>query len=360
MSTLEDRLPSPPETSVRPLVAEDETEVVALLRVALGGGPTGSFDQAFFDWKHRRSPFGRSPGLVATHEDRVVGVRLFMRWQLRGPSGTVRAVRAVDTATDPMFRGRGIFRRLTLELLDQLHQDQQADVVFNTPNSSSRPGYLKMGWQEVATLPVRLTPIRPVRLVRGARAAIATTAGAGGGASTSDVPAWSRPACPFDSAADVLEKRQDEVEDLLLEARQSQSLHTPLDVPYLVWRYAEAPDLDYRSIMIERGGRLAGLAFGRLRQRGPLNEFTLADVLVRDGDRSTARRLLSRARRSGADHVAVHTARGTEIDEVAARGGYLRVLRHGVGLVAKPLRVVRPDPTRPSSWTLSLGDLEVF
>ena len=69
------------------------------------------------------------------------------------------AVRAVDTATDPEFQGRGIFTRLTLEALDELAADG-VDFVFNTPNARSRPGYLKMGWQVVGRLAAAVRPTR--------------------------------------------------------------------------------------------------------------------------------------------------------------------------------------------------------
>ena len=80
------------------------------------------------------------------------------------------AARAVDTATDPDFQGRGIFTRLTLEALDALPADG-VDMVFNTPNAQSLPGYLKMGWEEVGRLAaaVRPTRWRFVRVVGTAR-----------------------------------------------------------------------------------------------------------------------------------------------------------------------------------------------
>ena len=67
--------------------------------------------------------------------------------------------RAVDTATDPDFQGRGIFTRLTLEALDALPAEG-VELVFNTPNARSLPGYLKMGWQEVGRLPAAVRPTR--------------------------------------------------------------------------------------------------------------------------------------------------------------------------------------------------------
>ena len=40
------------------------------------------------------------------------------------------------------------------------------DVVFNTPNTQSRPGYLKMGWIDVGRLPVAARPTGLRSLVR--------------------------------------------------------------------------------------------------------------------------------------------------------------------------------------------------
>ncbi len=59
----------------------------------------------------------------------------------------VRAVRAVDTATHPDHQGRGIFSTLTPTRSRRC--GSRADLVFNTPNEKSLPGYLKMGWQIV-------------------------------------------------------------------------------------------------------------------------------------------------------------------------------------------------------------------
>jgi GNAT superfamily N-acetyltransferase len=333
--------------------------VIGLINTSLGGGPAGGYSPEFFAWKHQDNPFGRSAGLVAVHEGRIVGVRLFLRWQLEAAGEPVQAVRAVDTATDPEFQGRGIFRRLTLALLEQLDEAAEAHLVFNTPNSNSRPGYLKMGWQPVGTLPVRLCPTRPISFLRGARAAARTTAG------TTDAigrPITTKPLrrCHFESARLVLDQRRPEIEELLADASRTDRLHTPLSIPYLSWRYAHAPELDYRAVTVEDGGRLAGAAFGRMRHRGGLSEFTVGDLLVRSGDRRAARRLLTAVRRAGADHVAAHTAPGTEAERAAAGAGYFVVPGNGVGLVANQRARLRLPVLSPASWRLSLGDLEVF
>ena len=45
-----------------------------------------------------------------------------------------------------------MFTKLTMHGLAAMQADG-VDFVFNTPNSQSRPGYLKMGWREVGRLP---------------------------------------------------------------------------------------------------------------------------------------------------------------------------------------------------------------
>ena len=346
---------------VRPVEPADEQAVLALLTDSLGQGPTGPITADFYRWKHLSSPFGTSPGLLAEHDGRVVGVRLFLRWELSTGGRTLRAVRAVDTATDPAYQGRGIFRRLTMDLLESLDRDDDVDLVFNTPNGNSRPGYLKMGWHEVGTLPVRLHPVRPLRLLRHARSAAADTAAATHGA----LPGPSGSAttlglAPFEPVADVLRDRAEAVEQLLRDSTPPPGLHTPLTTDYLRWRYADAPLLDYRCLTVEVAGRLAGLAIGRMRRRGDLVELTVGEVITAGGSRSVTRKVLRRLRRSGADHITLCVPSGSTTERDALGSGYLVVPGRGIGLVVNPRRPLPVDVDDPGCWGLSLGDLEVF
>ncbi|MFI9331524.1 GNAT family N-acetyltransferase [Kitasatospora sp. NPDC052868] len=349
-------LPAPAEPTFRPLAEADLPAVLDLLTASLAGGPTGTRTADFFRWKHRLNPFGASPGLLAEAPDgRLVGVRLFLRWQwYDGASGrTVAAVRPVDTATHPDFQGRGIFRRLTLDLLEQIKGE--AELVFNTPNGSSLPGYRKMGWQELGAVPVALRPVRPAAFVRGVRAALARRPAG---------PA-APPHCRLPTAADWFADHHGDgpLAELLRERAAADAadprLATVRTPEFLRWRYGDAPGLDYRVLTCHRGGELTGLAVGRPRRRGPLAEFTLADVLVRPGDRDSAARLLrAAARESGCDHVAGHLSPGTEAAGAALRAGYLRAPRTGLTLAART-PAGRTELTL-ESWRFTLGDLEVF
>ena len=61
----------------------------------------------------------------------------------------------------PAFQRRGIFRKLTLAAIEAAEQDD-VDLIFNTPNPKSGAGYLKMGWQHVGEIGVLAAPSRGV------------------------------------------------------------------------------------------------------------------------------------------------------------------------------------------------------
>lgn len=326
----------------------DEDPVLDLLDDALGGGPAGRRTAQLFRWKHVENPFGRSLMFVAEVDGRIVGLRAFMRWRFRSGSRVLSAVRAVDTATHPDHQGRGIFSTLTRRAVDVLRED--TDLVFNTPNEKSLPGYLKLGWVEVGTVPSSVRVMRPLAFARGMRSLRSTRP-----------PSRTAPPVQAETASDVL-RDEGAVRDLMEDARPSEPrLHTPVDLAFLRWRYGDAPLLDYRAIGEWSGARLRGLVFFRLRPRGELWELAVADVITAPGDGACAGRLLrSVTAACRADHAMSVVPTGSSIRGAFARTGFVRS-RRGVLLVSRSLRSdVTPDPRSLDSWAPTLGTLEVF
>jgi hypothetical protein len=335
---------------VRPYRDDDERGVLELLHMALGGGPVGFRAPEVFRWKHVENPFGKSFMLVAEDADRILGFRAFMRWRFVVHGQTVDAVRAVDTATHPDIRRQGIFSRLTRQGLDALRNE--VDLVFNTPNQRSGPGYLKLGWRPVGSMLVSVRVRRPMRLIRGLRAARGSaTVPSGAGARGTNAP----------PAEAVLADRR-EVQSLLAAAGVPRGrLATDKDAAFLRWRYGAAPLLGYHAVAERPAGRLEGLALFRVRARGPLWQTSIADVIVPEGDVRTARRLL-RAVVSAArvDYLALRMPDGSAAARAARRSGFVPT-PGGPRLIVNALSEGLPvDPADPRSWALALGDLEVF
>jgi GNAT superfamily N-acetyltransferase len=179
---------------IRTLAPEDVEPVLGMLNQTFNT----SFDQEWVEWKHRRGPWGPSPGWVA-HDDRgLVGVRLFLPWRLTESDRVHRALRPCDTVTASRARGRGVFRALTEHAVRSV--EAEADLLFNTPNPNSRPGYLKMGFVEGGVVDQRVGLVRPRK-----------------------VDVSGRPVPPASESG----------------------LRTQLDSSFLTWRYEDCPTTQY-------------------------------------------------------------------------------------------------------------------
>lgn len=121
----------------------DIDEIIVLLNKSF----TSDHNKEKFIWKHFENPFGKSYGLLAIDDKLIVGLRMFMRWEFKKGNRIIKAIRPVDTCTHPEYQGKGIFKKLTLTGLENIKKEYE--LIFNTPNENSRPGYLKMGWQEI-------------------------------------------------------------------------------------------------------------------------------------------------------------------------------------------------------------------
>ena len=320
---------------VRRAGADDLAAVFELASLSLGWQGDDA-DAAFFHWKHFENPFGESPMWVATERDVIVGFRTFVRWRFHDDQGSiVEAVRAVDTATHPSARGRGIFTKLTLHAVDEL-RTQGVKLIFNTPNDRSRAGYLKMGWSVIGRVPTGIMP---------------TSVGSLFALATARKPArrWSVDTPAGEPAPDVL--ADNAAVDRLLSTTSASGLATARSARFLSWRYGFEP-LRYRA-MLAGSSPADGFIVFRLRQRGKAVEGVVCDALLSQTDRGVERKLLRRiARSSGADYL-IWVQR-----QPFARGPIVRLPRIGPILTCRPLTEMPPPPL--SGWRLTLGDIELF
>ncbi len=331
--------PAPPELELRTATTDDDGAIVALASSALGWHADEP-NLELFRWKHRDNAFGASSMWVAVDHQgdtsKLVGFRAMMRWRFRSSAdgSTVRAVRAVDTATAPTHRGQGIFRRLTTAAVDHLTADG-VDFVFNTPNAQSRPGYLKMGWHDVGrpAIHARPTGFRGAIALRGARAA---------------ADKWS---LPSNAGIDAREAFADvAATTALLEAARATErpgLRTDHQPESLAWRYGLS-ELRYRAVLLS-SSPADGLAVVRVRTRGSAVEATVAEVLVPEA--AALKPLLRKVRRE------------VEVDYLLAsdsrlqRYGFLPVPGQGPALTTRTLASPGPEL---DAFAFRLGDLELF
>ena len=312
-----------PDLVIRRYEDADEEVVLPLLAASLGKTVDDRY-RALFRWKHLENPFGRSFMWVGEMGGRVVGFRAFLRWRFSDPDGhAVEAVRAVDTATHPDAQGLGVFRTLTLHGLDEM-RPAGIQLVFNTPNDQSRPGYLKMGWHVDGRVPVQVRPRGIAALWRMAR-------------SRTPAEAASLAVDLGDPVADHVDLLQDRPRETTAGA-----LCTDRSPEFLRWRYA-GPGVSSRAIPVASGAVVL-----RFRRRGSSIECTVGDVLGSPGRRVAGAAVRAAMRAAGADFAIAATR--------SPVGGMVPL--RGLGPIQTRREVAEGASRLPLA--LTLGDVELF
>jgi GNAT superfamily N-acetyltransferase len=344
------------ELTIRAGTPADLEGILALLKASLGEGQIPR-DRTYWEWKHHRNPFGESPTLLALADGQIVGLRAFMRWEWSANGERIRAVRAVDTATHPDWQGKGIFSRLTRALIESV-RDEGVHLIFNTPNEKSRPGYLKLGWQQVGRTDLMLRMRRPLRIAAAVAPRTRNRADPAGSqhAETTTLPR-AREVLESDSSLNGFLERT-------TAGDRDRRLHVVTNPEYLRWRYSDVPGFQYHAVADVEGESGAAMIF-RFKRQGSLRELRLCDFIVGPGARSRAlaRGILSRVQQSGeADYLSVMSARGAAEYGLLLRSGFLPAPRFGPILTTLPLNSLPGgvDPLRRANWRPSIGDLELF
>ncbi len=326
---------------IKEATERDTSAIVNLLKLSLGESLTPKSER-YWRWKHLENPFGVSLVLLCWEGSELIGVRAFMRWEWIMNGKTFRAVRAVDTATHPDHQGQGIFKKLTLALVDHC-KDRGDDFVFNTPNEQSKPGYLKMGWVEAGKLPIRMGIQRPFSIVKN----LMTGAKVIGSNETSAIQSYLQ----HPSLATLLSQCN----------RGKDSISTNTSVAYLTWRYLRVPVAAYVGIAEEEGNELTGLIIGRIKHTRIGKELRVTDVFIRDTTigNELKKKLVKAIRDWKVDYVSLSGALGVEVKNILP----------GLSLASSvgPMVTVRPlsNPDLQllinfKQWTPALGDLELF
>ncbi len=311
--------------TIRPMVDEDLPGVLDTMRAALGETALLRRTPEQWNWKHTLNPFGRSIVLVAVDDDRIAAVRAFMRWRLTTPDGgELSCARAVDTAVHPDYQRQGLFRRLN-EAAIEAARDDGVDLIFNTPNSQSRPGYLKQGWRDVGPIGVMIRP--SLRIFA------------------------KHPSDELPDADAILPGAGPAV-DLNGVDREPLGLRTVRSEEYRRWRFEQHPTATYLRVDEE-----SSTAVLRLNRRSGRDELIVSELLGPDPRRA----ITATAKRSRAAYLVGWFSKGSPERHEATRAGLIPAPRvTALDLVARPLSTIDIDVFDIYNWDLALSDLELL
>ena len=272
-----------------------------------------NFDEQWFRWKHHDNPFGPSLGWAAVGADGVLGIRLFMCWELRLGKQTLHAVRPVDTATAPQAQRSGVFRALTSHAVAAVMADANIDLIFNTPNANSRPGYARMGWTILPPLAHGVGLVLP-----GKTAALQQDEGV---------------FAAFDAWQPVAGR-----------------LCTERSAAFMRWRYHERSGVVYGKASLRQAEMPNALIY-RVVKRSGIHLLVINELVGSPAERSLLVRSVARQEKA----VALLAAMGTGAFELVRNFH----IKRGHSVVAvRPVQTEVASATKLDSWALTLGDLE--
>jgi len=345
---------------VREYQPSDEEAILNLLRISLGENEVNQRKPEFWRWKHINNPFGHSFIRVSCNEEtgEIAGLRAFMQWGLHAGERRLRAVRAVDTSTHPDYRRMGIFSTLTKQVVEDVTQDG-VDLIFNTPNQYSMPGYLKMGWHYVGAVQPMVRVLNYPRFLWGLASNRLGRVSPGRHPSDSffkRIPIEVDRVLASSQAVDDLLSRNEALHG------RNEAISTVRSAEYLRWRYAEHPNVSYHTVYIEDRSGLSGCAIFRTNTRFGLKEILVTELLMAEPNEKLCRNLIDQiAAIVRADYLIAHFSEDSFIRHALRRSGFRPVPRMGMDFTTRPLNPEMPvDPRSMQSWALSLGDLELF
>ena len=312
---------------IREGTSSDISEIVKVLKASLGDELPIS--EEIWTYKHVQNPFGSSIVLLAEEEGQIIGVRAFMKWNWQVNDHQYVTYRAVDTATHPDHRGKGIFKKLTMAAVEKAKANRD-HFIFNTPNDQSRPGYLKMGWEAAGKITVSLKP-----------------------ALNSFWKLWDSKV-QNEIVHEIGPKKIDDLCSWWNNFLKERGVFTPKSFNYLQWRYEHNPLQKY---FVYAGSNLYLAA--ALRKKKGLKELRITECIFKDS--YIASKLMNKTvnewcYKNGVQ-VLTFSPKLPGIEGMTISGDF------GPTLTLRNLNLPEEEKSylfNLSNWKYSLGDLELF
>jgi GNAT superfamily N-acetyltransferase len=324
----------------------------ALVALLARVGTTQLSDEEFA-WWFDRNPAGEGIVSLAVDGGEVVGVAAMSFFRTALDGSETRLAIPVNVATDPRYRGQGVFSTLEQEN-EAAAAASGSPLTVTFPNGASHPIFVsRLGWIDLPRLRLWARPLRAGAVARyvlgrpGERGGLRPPTVARSSVRGFDV----RPVERFDQRMDELGRR----------AAAGYGSHFLRDAEYFNWRYLDSPR-DYRCFAAYRGEDLHGVAVvGHTFKHGVSAGF-LADLVTAPEGRDETRALLARALdevRGGADALVLLPPPTRAQRRALLTSGFAPTNKQ-LRFIGKTLHDGARLDQRKAAWHFTLGDFDFF
>ncbi|WP_049987255.1 GNAT family N-acetyltransferase [Halobellus rufus] len=361
------------EYEIRRFRPRDREEFLSLYETVWGRAK----GRSWFDWRFESNPYAEDVDIVvAEHRGSIVGAEPLLAFPLATDRGAITAGQPVDWIVHPDHRRRGLFTRMTEELLSTVAG--RTPLLFNFPSDPLRPGLRKFDWTELDSVPTRyraqnLTPFAPDGDGLGARAAGAA-ARAGSPMLRTGLGAVERLNSPS-TDADVDVTRVDGIDVSAVRAvygdTRPDRIHVPRAELFLEWRFAN-PRWQTTTYVAREDGAPAATLVAATERVGQSVLTRILDVQPMTGGSERADAFEAALVAFVSDHATADCleAAATPFPEVLRRHGFLSDAGFPLARVSTPTTfAVRPfddvgdllgrDVLDGDEWVLAMADRDV-
>ena len=106
----------------------------------------------FFDWEHYQNVYGPSIFISTWDDDKVIGTEILQLLNLKLGKITIKSAIAVESFTDPKYRGQGIWPKMVLKS-QEIAKEKEIGLIWGFPNEVSKPILAaKLNWKYHSSL----------------------------------------------------------------------------------------------------------------------------------------------------------------------------------------------------------------
>lgn len=332
--------------------------------------------RAWFDWRFETNPYAEHIEIVvAEHRGTVVGAEPMVAFPLATDRGSITARQPVDWIVHPDHRRRGLFTRMTEELLSTAAA--RTSLLFNFPSDLLRPGLKKFDWTELGPVSTRYRPQNLTWLTPEGDGSVSTAldvAARGGSPALRTCLGAVDRLWPVSNGVDVDRVDGIDVPSVSAVYRETrpEAIHVPREEAFLAWRFSN-PRWRTTTYVAREDGRPIVTLVAATERVGESVLTRILDVqpMIGDADRADAFEAALCALLRDHATADVLEASATPFPGVLRRHGFLSDAGPPFARVATPsTHAVRPlssevadvlgrDVRDADEWCLTLGDRDI-
>jgi GNAT superfamily N-acetyltransferase len=341
---------------------KDMEGIFSLRRDAFGEVEKDKLDPRFWRWEFVEGPDGKALIYVVEGEDKVIGhfADLPRRFSLHGK--IVRGTLSIDLMVHSSHRRKGIFEEMGRYAVQRVKNENGLFMMSYPIRPETIQGFKKIGWEEVAELPVLVYPIKFSGLVDHYLHFLPISFLVGGVARFLYLLLYGTEKRKGIEGIEIEEAGllDDQFDGFWQKALSLYSIMGIRNRDYLTWRYLRHPSRNYSIYRAKRSGEMKGYIVLRKVELLNFNSAVIVDLLALDEATLTAlvEKGIQHSRQERADLLGFMVPKSHLYYKILRRMGFLPSFKTFLLMIYSHEK--EKGLFDPKEWYVNWGDTDVI